>query len=260
MQETINQLRERLQGGFFLSAMHEYTDGAYCALRSSGAAMVQVGLYFAEPGSPEKEHVKYPQTFLPEETNDAAVFLEENVREARSEGDVVVCMNVGGLELEPVLQASRQFLQAGGDLVELNIHGGFTRYIEAGRMRAMILPEHRDELYRWVDRLTNAGIPLIVKFNARENRRHLLDVLVEIGEYELFGVHINVRSEVVKQPDTGFIRKAKERYPGFLLASGHVRSAEHVRAAFEAGANMLGIAEPAMQDPSFIARLAREFR
>ena len=47
-----NELAERygkLRNGFFLSSMMGLTDGLYCAQRSKGCAMVQLGAYLAEP-------------------------------------------------------------------------------------------------------------------------------------------------------------------------------------------------------------------
>jgi tRNA-dihydrouridine synthase len=260
MPETIQSLQARLKGGFFTSAIHEYTSGAYCAARSAGCAMVQTGLYFAEPGAHHQDRARYKSSFLPDDPGECLEFLREDVRAACSAAPVVVCMNLGSLELEPGLQAAGLFVEAGGDLVELNIHGGFTRYIQAGRMRAMILPENQAELYRWVEAYLGAGLPLIVKFNAREHRRDLMAVLERMAGYGLVGVHLNVRSELHKGPDLGLIERAKERYPGFLLVSGYVRSAAQARQCFEAGADMVGFAEPIMHDPDFTARLVQTYR
>ena len=43
------ELRNKLSGGIFLSAMMGITDSKYCAERGQGCAMTQIGAYLAEP-------------------------------------------------------------------------------------------------------------------------------------------------------------------------------------------------------------------
>jgi tRNA-dihydrouridine synthase len=258
MNQSYENLYERLDGGLFLSALHEYTFGAYCAMRSRGCAMVQTGLYFAEPEAEAAVRQRYGNTFLPTETEACRAFLVQDCRQARSAGDVVVCMNLGALSLEPGLQAAELFLEAGGDLVELNIHGGFIRYMQAGRMRAMIFPENQSELLRWLDEYNQRGIPLIVKFSARDQRQNLIKLLQKIDRCGLFGVHVNIRSEETSLPDLRLIEEVRQVYHGFLLVSGYIRSARQVKECFEAGANMAGIGEPVMREAEFIGRLAEK--
>ena len=79
--DMYNKLRHR----FFLSSMMDVTDGAFCAERSGGCAMVQLGAYLAEPPAYGKEPY-----FLPPNTEECIEFLAEENRKAeffRREGD-----------------------------------------------------------------------------------------------------------------------------------------------------------------------------
>jgi tRNA-dihydrouridine synthase len=108
--------------------------------------------------------------------------------------------------------------------------------------------------------LTELEIPLIVKFHGGSDRQHLLHVLDEMQNWEVFGVHLNVRAGSGEKPDIDLAQTARARYPGFLLMSGYVRSTADAQALFRAGADMVGIAEPAMQDPEYIHRIAEAFK
>jgi tRNA-dihydrouridine synthase len=255
MINLVKALQQRLDQGLFLSALHEYTFGAYCASRSAGCAMVQTGLYFSEPEADEATLSRYPDTFLPEDPGKCLDFLAKDCRQARLGNEAVVSMNLGALSLEPALRAARIFLEAGGDAVELNIHGGFIRYIKAGRMRAMLFPQNQAELYRWIQAFVDHSIPLIVKFSPTDHRAELIKVLQEIGELPLVGVHVNIRSEATKRPDFELLEQVRGTYSGFLLVSGWIRTAADVRSCFSAGANMAGFGEPVMEEPGFISRI-----
>jgi tRNA-dihydrouridine synthase len=253
-------LYRELEKGFFLSSMMGVTDGAFCAQRSQGCAMVQLGAYLAEPAASPEEHGRDARSFLPAAPQACADFLAGECRVARGSSGVATCLNLATLRLEWGLEAAERFGQAGGGLVELNVHGGYRRYVEQGKLRAMVLPEHQDELFRWVEALAGLEVPLIVKFNAQYQRTALLHVLERMAALGVFGMHLNVRDEATRQPDVAFIHSTRERYPGFLLISGYVRSAADAWAAFEAGADMVGIAAPAIEDATYVRRIAEAFR
>jgi len=252
------RMRERLRGKLFLSSMMGITDGAFCAERGRGADMVQLGAYLAEPpayGVPGYESI------LPADRGDCIRFLADQVENVKKRLDVIVCLNLATLKLEWGLEASDCFKEAGGDVVELNCHGGLKRYLKQGKLRAMVLPEHRSELFRWLGEFSKLRIPVIVKFRmgAIPDYTPILDELVDMN---LLGVHFNIRDERSKRPDFEFVKKVKNRYGGrlFLLVSGYVRSTSDVRRLFEAGADMVGIAEPTIKDPDYIAKLAEELK
>jgi tRNA-dihydrouridine synthase len=127
-------------------------------------------------------------------------------------------------------------------------------------MRAMVFPENQAELFHWVEAFCEQEIPLIIKFNTKSNRTLLQQVLEALVKSPLVGIHMNIREEKTKQPDNNFVRKIKELYPFFLLASGYIRSATDAKGLFEAGADMVGIAEPTIKDPGFISRLVAEYK
>ncbi len=250
MKKKFEELYDSLRRGFFLSSMMEIADGVFCSERSEGCVMVQLGAYLAEPPAYGKQ--KY---FLPPTQEECTRFLAEECRRAKSASEVFTCLNLATPRLEWGLEAAESFHRAGGDFVELNVHGGYQPYLRLGKLRAMVLPENRSELFRWIEAFTELDIPLIVKFREGVIRDYS-PVLERIADFDLFGVHFNIRNERTKRPDFEFVRGLKRKYPFFLLVSGYVRSAMDARRLFEAGADMVGIAEPTIDDRRYICRIA----
>lgn len=259
MHDTVTALRARLQDGFFLSSMMGVTDGPFCAQRSAGCAMVQLGAYLAEPTASIEEIGPHASSFLPADPAAWTGFLAQECEEARRGTDVIVGLNLATPRLEWALEAGRCFAKAGGDVLELNVHGGYGRYLRLGKLRAMVQPEHRPELHRWVEALIGLEIPLIVKFHGQSDRADLDTVLVKMAELGPFGVHLNVRAQGSQEPDLALTRAARERYPGCLLVSGYVRSAADAAALLDAGADMVGIAAAARADPGYIGEIAAAY-
>ena len=259
MRERYEHLGHKLRNGFFLSSMMGVTDGAFCAEHSGGCAMIQLGAYLAEPDATAAEKGQDAGSFLPADAEACATFLAQECTDAKGDGDVLTCMNLATPGLAWGIDAANAFCDAGGDLVELNAHGGYQRYLDQGKLRAAVLPEHQAELFRWVHALAALEIPLIVKVNGQSPRDAVLHVLTEMSHSAAFGVHINVRDAATQRPDVGLVAQARERYPGFLLVSGYVRSAGDARALFEAGADMVGIAAPAIKDAAYIQRIAEAY-
>jgi tRNA-dihydrouridine synthase len=212
--------------------------------------MVQIGAYLAEPPAYGKE-----SWILPPTRKDCVGFLAEECRQARIHQDIQVCLNLATSRLEWGIEAAECFSEAGGHIVELNIHGGFERYVKQGKARAMVLPGNRSELYRWLYKFSQIEVPLMVKF--REGIiQDYTPVLDRIRNLNLFGIHFNIRDNETTKPDFKFIENAKKKYPFFLLASGYIRSAKDAEKLFEAGADMVGIAHPTRNDPEYIAKIA----
>jgi len=241
----------KLKNRLFLSSMMGVTDGAFCLERSEGCVMVQLGAYLAEPTEYGTESY-----FLPPTAEQCIEFLSEENRKAKTSRNVLTCLNLATPKLEWGLQAADCFSRASGDFVELNVHGAYEPYLSIGKVRAMVLPENRKELFRWVEAFTKLKIPLIVKF-----REGIVDdyprVLEKLMDTDIFAVHFNVRDERTKRPDFDFVQNIKKHCPLFLLASGYVRSAEDIRMLFECGADTVGIAEPTIENPNYIQEIAR---
>ena len=244
------ELKSKLRGRLFLSSMMNLTDGSFCSQRSRGCAMVQIGAYLAEP----QAYGKF-KSILPPERRECIRFLSEECRKIKSRSDVYVCLNLASPKLEWAIEASEAFREAGGDLVELNVHGGYKRYLELGLLRAMVLPNNRKNMIKWLKALTNLEIPLIVKFRAGVIPDYP-EVLEEIAGINIFAVHFNIRDEDAKRPDFKFAEEIREECPFFLLVSGYVRSADDAKKLFSIGVDMVGIAEPTIEDPNFIAKIA----
>jgi len=246
------ELREKLRGKLFLSSMMNVTDGSFCSERSEGCAMVQIGAYLAEP--PAYGNIA---SVLPPERQKCIQFLAEECRKAKSRSDVYVCLNLATPKLEWGLEAAEAFEKAGGDFVELNVHGSYERYLKLGLLRAMVLPENRERLVKWVEAFSKLSIPLIVKFRMGVVPDYP-SVLKEIVDLKIFGIHFNVRDGTTGRPNFKFVEDIREKCPFFLLVSGYVRSGDDARRLFSAGADMVGIAEPTIKDPNFIMKIARQ--
>jgi tRNA-dihydrouridine synthase len=241
------ELRNKLRRGIFLSSMMGITDGKYCAERGQGCTMIQLGAYLAEPSESGKE-----KWFLPSNPTGCTAFFKDEIRHLKYL-DAVTCLNLATPRLEWGLEAAECFRDAGGDIVELNVHGGYRPYLEQGKLRAMVLPENRTELYNWVEAFIELDMPLIVKFRAGfiEDYTPILD---RINEYDVFGVHFNIADEENKRPNIDFLRGLK-RDQYILLVSGYVRSREDVDELLGTGADLVGVARPTRENASFIELL-----
>jgi tRNA-dihydrouridine synthase len=251
-------LQKRLQGGLFVSSMMGITDGAWCARTlegDHGCAMVQTGAYLAEPTATAKDIGRDARSFLPADVEAWVDFLADDCRHIREVAEVAICMNLATPRLEWGLEAARCFARAGGDAVELNVHGGYGRYLKQGKLRAMVQPAHQDELLRWAAALGRLDIPLIVKFHGQSERAHLVSALRRMANLPLLGVHVNVRDDQTKRPDLDLVRALRPLIPGLFLVSGYVRSPDDARALFEAGADMVGAAAPVREDAAYIRTL-----
>jgi tRNA-dihydrouridine synthase len=254
MREKVEDIRENLRKKLFLSSMMGVTDGSFCSERGEGCAMVQIGAYLAEPPAYGKRECVLPPT-----EEECVSFFARECERARGESKVYVCLNLATPELEWGLEAAQWFYRAGGDIVELNVHGSYEPYLRLGKLKAMVLPENRSELFRWLEAFSKMEVPVIVKFREGVIPDYT-PVLDGVAALDLFGVHFNIRDESSKSPDLEFVREIKRRYPLFLLVSGYVRDVEMARRLFEAGADMVGFAEPTIKDPKFISKIAEELK
>lgn len=247
------ELRTELKGKLFLSSMMYYTNGRFCSERGLGSAMVQLGAYLAEPPA---YNVLEHGWVLPPKKEDCINFLHNEVKAIKSKlGKIKVCLNLATPKLEWGLEAMECFREAGGDILELNFHGGYKRYLEMGKLRAMVLPENRSELYKWLESFSTIEFPVIVKFRLGviADYTPILDFVDSLG---LFGVHFNIRDQSSYRPNFEFIKQIR-RYNFFILASGYVRSVLDIKMLFEAGADMVGLAEPTINNPYFIAEISK---
>jgi tRNA-dihydrouridine synthase len=255
----MDKLRKALKGGLFLSSMMGVTDGPFCARAlqgQHGVAMVQTGAYLAEPTATAEDKGAHARCFLPPGAEACAAYLAADCRPIQVVSDVAICMNLATPRLEWGLEAAECFSQAGGDAVELNVHGGYGRYLEQGKLRAMVQPEHQDEMMRWVAALSRLEIPLIVKVHGGSARAHLTSALRRMANLPVLGVHVNVRDDATKRPDLELVRVLRPLIPGLFLVSGYVRSPDDTRALFGAGADMVGVAAPVREDPAYIRTIA----
>lgn len=243
---------------FFLSSMMGITDGLFCSQRSAGCDLVQLGAYLAEPSATEQDKQNQYRSFLPEDWTECTTFLALECKKAKQNQDVQVCLNLATPKLEWGIKAAESFQLAKGDYIELNVHGAYERYLQQGKLRAMILPENQSELISWLEAFKTLHIPFIVKFNGQFHRNHLMNTLLRIKFLKIDGIHINIRNAETKKPDLKFTKELRELHNGLLLVSGYVRSAVDAKMLFDAGADMVGIAEPTMKDAYYIEKIAEE--
>ncbi len=246
----MKSLQERLKGNLFLSSMMGRTDGSFCAERGEGCALVQIGAYLAEPPAYGKSRY-----ILPSSREECVNFFRSEISKIKRSLDVAVCVNLASLELEWGLEAAECFRSAGGDILELNVHGAYKPYLEKGRLRAMVLPENREELFKWLKEFSKIDIPFLVKFRLGviEDYTPILDF---INRLDIFGVHFNIRDEKTGKPNFHFVKWFKDKYEKiFLLVSGYVRSSEDAKRLFDLGADMVGVAEPVLADPHYMKKL-----
>jgi tRNA-dihydrouridine synthase len=246
----------RLKGRLFLSSMMGTTDAVFCASRAKGCAMVQLGAFVL---SKEKEK---RDTYWPDpERFKLTAFMKEQFDRCRTEstnlvgkeGVPIISANVFPCSDEDVEISAIAFIEAGGDIYELNAHGGIGGDRERGTGKMLFIPEHTQKLIRWAKTLVSAGSPVIIK--ARDGA--IPDYTDHVKKLEQIGVqafHINVRDESTGKQDTKLLESIRDATGMFLLASGYVRDAESAKALFSAGADCVGIAQTAMSDPDIFVK------
>jgi tRNA-dihydrouridine synthase len=145
------------------------------------------------------------------------------------------------------------FVEAGGDIYELNAHGGIGGDRERGTGRMLFIPEHTSKLMRWAKMLVDAGGPVIIK-----GRGGIIpDFTEHVREMEQIGVHafhINIRGEKAGEQNLKLLESIRKATGMFLLASGYVTNADTAKALFNAGADCVGIATAAMSDPNIFVK------
>lgn len=252
--------QSKMRGKLFLSTMLNLNDAAYCVQHGAGAGMIQLGTMLAVPESDEMApyRQRWPKAFLPRGEAAMGQFLADELAVAQAGlGDVPVCLSIGGFDVEELVPAARAFAQVGGPCVELNAHGGLKPWSEQGYLGGMALPAYRDRLIAWVERLAEVDVPLIVKFNTHFEA-DFAQIVHQLAHVPLAGFHFNVRDDERKQPQLDFIRAMRDVVPGQLWVSGYAWTAKAVRSCLDAGADAVGVAQPVMKDPQFIAGLAAE--
>ncbi|KXA92089.1 hypothetical protein AKJ64_04060 [candidate division MSBL1 archaeon SCGC-AAA259E17] len=234
--------------------MMTITDGEFCAERVEGCSMVQIGAYMYDP--PRFGEDPY---FLPPDREKCIDFLEKEIEVIkRRDKNVFTCLNVAVPKLKWGVKEAKCFHKAGGDFVELNVHGEYEPYCKKGKLKRMVLPENREDLYEWVSKFSGLEVPTIIKFR-KGTVEDYGEILEKLNEIDPFGVHFNVREEEKSKPDFQFVKNIEDACP-FLMVSGYIRTAEDAQKLFKIGADMVGVAAPSRDDPDFLNKIANEYR
>ena len=251
---TQDKLTSRLKGGLFLSSMMNITDGAYAAERGKGTCMVQIGALLAD----RTDRTHDPSCLLPDDEDAMLSWLKVEVSAVRRVlGDTPIALNAAPGDLTSALMMARAFAAAGGDIFELNCHGGYGKLLERGLLRAMALPENRPGMIEWLRELCDLAVPIVVKFRASTEGVDFTDVLKELtGITRLFGIHFNVRKAAGQIPDEEFVRKIRPWVKGLLFCSGHVSGSENIQALLSAGADCVGLAQRVRDQSDILSKLS----
>jgi tRNA-dihydrouridine synthase len=215
--------------------------------------MVQLGAYVLDAPGGQSGHY-YPDSERGALTAHLRADFDTFRRLDRSDETPLVCANVFLCEERSLEPSARAFMDADGDLYELNVHGGIGGDRERGTGRFMFLPEHAEKLHRWVRTLAGTGVPLIVKGRC--------GVIADFGphlerfeEAGVFGFHINVRGAEEGVQNLAALQDIREKTRLLLLASGYVKDEDGARRLFDAGADAVGIAEAVRDDAAMFVGL-----
>jgi tRNA-dihydrouridine synthase len=236
---------KKLSGQLFLSSMMGITNGKWCAEHCKSASMVQLGAFVLDGPAYKSGHYYPPSeeklltSHLKKEFD---TFKQIYNQKYKTQKYPLLSANIFLCEEKSVITSAKAFMSAGGDVYELNVHGGIGHDKERGTGQCMFYPEHVEKLYRWVQLLTQTGVILIVKARAGVIPDYG-DHLAKFEEYGVFGFHINVRDEKHHTQDLKCLEKIRKQTKLFLLASGYVRDVHTAKALFNAGADAVGIAE-----------------
>ncbi len=247
-----SEITARIKGKLFLSSMMGTTDAPFCSSRAKGCAMVQLGA-FVLLKEREERNTYWPDpdrakliAFMQEQFDACRV---ESAEIAGNENVPVISANVFPCTDDDVQTSAEAFIEAGGDIYELNAHGGIGGDRERGTGRMLFIPEHTPKLMRWSRMLVEAGGPVIIK----ARRGAIPDYTEHVKQLEQIGVHafhINVRNEGTGEQDLELLEDIRKATGMFLLASGYVKDVDSARRLFAAGADCVGIAEAASANPN----------
>ncbi len=229
------------------------TDGLWVSTRAAGMCMVQIGALVAD-----SENRSHPdRDLLPLSEGEMIPVLKGHIDKIRGTWNALpIGLNAVSGDIESALRMARSFAAAGGDIFELNCHGGSAKFLERGLLRAMMDPDHRSKLHDWLEALCELPIPVVVKFNGTVEGIDFTELLDSISLIrKLFGVHFNVRDTGSKGPNIDLVRQIRPLVAGVLFCSGYVSTADHVSEMLAAGADCVGVAEGLRTDAGIIEAL-----
>jgi len=250
------EIAARLKGKLFLSSMMGKCDPEFCASRAKGCGMVQLGAYVMLKEREERD------TYWPDpERGKLTAFMREQFGTCRAESAKlvgednvpVISANVFPCTDEDVKISAAAFVEAGGDIYELNAHGGIGGDRERGTGSMLFIPEHTPKLMRWAKMLVDAGGPVIIKGRGGV----IPDFTDHVRKMEQIGVHafhINVRGAKAGEQDLKLLENIRKATGMFLLATGYVTNSATANALFSAGADCVGIATAAMSEPDIFVK------
>lgn len=246
----------KLKGKFFLSSMLGSCDAEFCISRAKGCAMVQFGAFVLF-----KERKEWNTYWHNPERSSLTSFMREQFTKFRTETSrilgqdnvPVVSANIFPCTDEDIEISAIAFIESGGDIYELNAHGGIGGDRERGTGSMLFIPEHTPKLMRWAKMLVNSGGPIIIKGRGGV----IPDYSDHVKQLEQIGVHafhINVRDEETGAQNLKLLENIRKATGMFLLASGYVKDAKSAKALFSAGADCVGIATLALTDPDIFIK------
>lgn len=254
------QLKSELKNTLFLSFMMRKTDGKFCAKCGQGARMVQLGAYIAARKDQFIEtRKKEPEDFLPLSEEKMRIFFENELKPIQKNyKQMITALNIGIFDLELGIKAGKAWKKAGGDILELNVHGNWQLVQKEGYLKGMALPEYQERLKKWSKKIVAENIPLFIKFNSNieVNFEKLIQRLSDIG---IWGYHFNIKGNK-KEPNFDFAERMCKQIDEIIVYSGSIRTPKEINILFDMGIDSVGFAQPVLKDSKYILKIGQKIK
>lgn len=245
---------EDLRNGVVLAELGGYGDGVICAQYGKGAAMVFMGTYIIDSA----ENIHYPPRFVfqPGRKNYQA-YLDENIKEAKKSGAKVAVSAIGS-EIGDVADFLAAAEKGGADFVSFCAHSAMEFFTRQGLGYKLCMPENRDNLKKWISGILSATTkPLILKPGSVWHD-YIIESVRIAAQLGTPIVHANLG--LAYEPQAIETIKELSQIFDFVIAGGGITGFEGAWQVLDAGAGAVSVAKAAIQDRSFIERLAKELK
>ena len=238
------------KNGIVLAEMGGVTDGSFCAVNGSGAALVMLGTYIVDPS----DSVPYPEHFVfkPGRASYAS-YLKEHIKAAHY-SRAKVGVSVISIDVNDTVDFLSTAQEAGADYASLCMYSRIDMFIKAGLGTALCRKENFSHLKQWVKILLDSiDIPVVFKMGVQPG----IDVTEAVKVTADCGaqiVHVDVKGCGQGCSELEIIKKLAKN-SSFLIAGGGVKDIDGARRFIEAGANAVAIAKAAIKDENICGKI-----
>ena len=250
----MKQSFEDLRNGVVLAEMGGYSDGYFCARYGKDAAIVIMGTYIVDSA----EDIHYPPEFVFQPgRNNYQAYLDKQIKEAKKSGAKVAVSAIGS-KIEDTVDFLVAAEKAGADFISLCAHSAMEFFTRQGLGYKLCMPENRDNLKRWISEILSAtSKPFILKPGSVWHD-YIIESVSITARLGAPVVHANLG--LAFEPEAlETIRKLSQVFD-FVIAGGGITGLESAKEVLTAGAGAVSVAKSAIQDQSFIERLAQQLR